>query len=104
MAGPASNFDSEIKQAMSPKSMNKGAGGKGTSSNDNARADGPKKGGNFNAKPQPSPAQPHDMSNGAGAGPGGVAGPDTHANMIAAGQAHMDAIHQHINAMKGMGQ
>lgn len=106
MAGPASNFDNEIKQAMSSKSMAKGAGGKARSSNDKTPDATPGKNvGTFNMKPKASPAQPNDQSDGHLQGqPGGVEGPDTHGNMIAAGQAHMDAIHAHINSKLGMGR
>lgn len=82
MASNPSNFDAEIKKGMQPK-------GAKSSTNAAPSPTPPKSGGNFNAKPKPSTSQLNDTSG------------DTHSAMVAAGQAHMDAIHAHINAMTG---
>jgi hypothetical protein len=85
MASQPSNFDAEIKQGM------KGQQPKDAKSSTNAAPDkAPAAGGNFNAKPKPSAPQPQDTS------------ANTHQAMLDAGQAHMAAIHAHINSMKGM--
>jgi hypothetical protein len=81
MAGPASNFDSEIKKGMT--------GPKAKSSNGGTPTKAPK------AAPKAPPATmgQDGMATGANG--------DTHAAMIAAGQAHMAAIHNHITAISG---
>lgn len=112
MAGPSSNFEGEIRKSMkspvaktdSKGSLGKGGGGTSKSSNDVAMKDAPKGGNATNqwTKPPASASQPTDASAGQMA-PGGVGGPDSGANLIAHGHAFVDAIHQHVNAMKAMG-
>lgn len=82
MASQPSNFDAEIKKGMQGKAAK-------SSTNDTPVKKAPAASGEFNQAPKPSPAQPTDTSG------------DTGAAMEAAGQAHMAAIHAHINAMKG---
>lgn len=106
MAGPASNFDAEIKKGMRGNNKGKGGGpvagdqqpGKSSSTN-TAPAKAPAATGKQNQWNQPPGPQSQD-------GVAGGSNGDTHAAMIAAGQAHMNAIHQHINAItsgKGAG-
>lgn len=107
MAGPASNFDGEIKKAMKGNNNARGGG---------SAVAGPQqdKNSSTNAAPSPKPPASSNKQNewNQSSGPvgqdgisGGVNG-DTHARMIAAGQAHMQAIHDHISAIssgKGAG-
>lgn len=93
MAGPASNFDAEIKAGM------KSTGAK--SSTNSVPAEKAKKAsGEFNSKPKPTTAKPASQAQAAMPPPPPQI--DTGAAMQAAGQAHMDAIHAHINGLKGV--
>lgn len=91
MAGPGSNFDSEIKKGMR---------GPSSKSSD----------GDLSSKPPPASGKQNQWNQppgpqGQSGTSGGING-DTHAQMIAAGQAHMQAIHNHISAIssgKGAG-
>ena len=91
MAGPASNFDAEIKKGMTGTKAKSSDGGTPTKT--------PPASNKQNQWNQPSGPVGQD------GGSGGING-DTHARMIAAGQAHMQAIHDHITAIssgKGAG-
>jgi len=82
MAGSPSNFDAEIKKSMQPKNAN-------SSTNATPGKAPSKASGTFNRGTNSAPpVVPSAMT-------------DTHQAMIDAGQAHMAAIHAHINSMKG---
>lgn len=91
MAGPASNFNDEIKKGMTSPKAKVSDGGVVSKT--------PVAGNKSNQWNQPPGPQGQD---GVASGANG----DTHAAMIAAGQAHMNSIHAHINAIssgKGAG-
>lgn len=97
MAGPASNFDGEIKKAMKGNNNARGGG---------SAVAGPQqdKGSSTNAAPSPKTPAASNKQNewNQSSGPtseGGAANGDTAAAMHAAGQAHMQAIHNHIQAI-----
>lgn len=101
MAGPASNFDNEIKKGM--KGGNNSGKGGGAVAGDQQ----PGKSSSTNTAPSKAPAGNNktnewNQPTGPVGSPGSVGG-DTHAQMIAAGQAHMQAIHNHIQAISGGG-
>lgn len=101
MAGPPSNFDGEIKKAMKPQTV---ATAKTPDKEQPASAKS-----STNATPTAKPSASTNKTNewNQSSGPTGGAGQangDTHAKMIAAGQAHMQAIHDHIaNVASGGG-
>lgn len=102
MAGPASNFDAEIKKGM--KGGNNGGRGGGSAV---AGDQQPGNKSSTNTAPDKAPADNNktnewNQSSGPTSNIGSANG-DTHARMIAAGQAHMQAIHDHITAMSGGG-
>lgn len=104
MAGPASNFDGEIKKAMKGTNNMRGGGsavagpqqGKGSSTNNSPSPKAAQSSNKQNEWNQPPGPQGKD---GMGPDNGGSVNGDTHAQMIAAGHAHMQAIHRHITAI-----
>lgn len=97
MAGPGSNFDSEIKKGMQGQPVSKKPAATqpaGMKSSENAAPSGnpPAASGKQNQWNQP----PGPVG---GSGDPSQVNGDTHSAMIMAGQAHMQAIHNHIQAM-----
>lgn len=102
MAGPPSNFDGEIKKAMKPQSV---ATAKTPDKEQPASAKS-----STNATPAAKPSATMNKNNEWNQSSGPVSSPgnagvngDTHARMLAAGQAHMQAIHDHISAVSSGG-
>lgn len=102
--GPSSNYEAEIKKGMKGQSVSKTPAPSqpaGMKSSENAAPSGkpPASSGKQNQWNQPSgPTSGDGIAQGANG--------DTHAQMIAAGHAHMAAIHNHITAIssgKGAG-
>ena len=101
MAGPASNFDSEIKKGM--KAGEGGPPAKSAKSSTNTVPSGKDASGSGKQnqwKAPPASAPQHGDTSAQTLQP---KTDPTHTGqaMMAAGQSHMDAIHAHINAMSG---